>query len=69
MYGSSCCTGLLPSRDDNEEQDDEDEDTLDDSMERILFSAVFLLNELSCTSNSNEVKMSNMWSVERRSEI
>lgn len=60
---------MLPSRDDNEEQDDEDEDTLDDSIERIVFSAILLLNEFSCTSNSNQVKVSNPWFGETRSEI
>lgn len=33
MQGSFCCAGLPLFRDDNEEQDDEAEDALDDSVE------------------------------------
>lgn len=59
MQGSFCCTGLLLSRDDNEEQGDEAEDSLDDSIERVLLSVtlLLLLNGFSCTSNSNRVKV------------
>jgi len=57
MQGSFCCAGLPLFRDDNEEQDDEAEDALDDSVERVLFSVtlLFLLNDFSYAINSNRV--------------
>ena len=60
MQGSFCCAGLPLFRDDNEEQDDEAEDALDDSVERVLFSVtlLLLLNDFSCAINSNRVKIS-----------
>lgn len=51
MSGSSCWTDLLPSSDENDELEEEEEEALDDSIERLLFSVVHLLNVFSCISN------------------
>jgi hypothetical protein len=41
----------LPSSDEKDEHEEEEEDALDDSFERLLFSVGELLNVFSCINN------------------
>lgn len=47
MYGGSCWTDLLPSIDEKDEHEEEEQEALDDSIERLLFSVMLLLNVFS----------------------
>lgn len=51
MYGSSCWIDLLPSSDEKDEHEEEEQEALDDSIERLLFSVMLLLNVFSCKGN------------------
>jgi hypothetical protein len=42
---------LLPSIDEKDEHEEEEQDALDDSIERLLFSVMLLLNVFSCKIN------------------
>uniref|UniRef100_J3MMR4 Uncharacterized protein n=1 Tax=Oryza brachyantha TaxID=4533 RepID=J3MMR4_ORYBR len=69
IYGSSCWIDLLPSSDEKDEHEEEEHEALDDSIERLLFSVMLLLNVFSCQVSAKSYPSGYFWTPKSTSVL